>query len=470
MFAGEAIAFKEKSYLMDAYWETEQANPLGYPLFVAIIKRFLFWSDAPWLNRAPSLIGACLIICWGWFSRKEYKEKENKNFLIWSVLLISSPMLIAYSTSATSDILPIGLLLMSIVSIRRFIISHKAFFLVSGAILFGLSCIVRYISPFFFGFFIFSFMSQRDIKLSKKILDLAQFSVVSGAILIFEIVLKYKVFGVFISTRLSENGPNFLDFENWIINFLRYSAIAGLFCGAIPLLELLENKVEKLKLKPNALLILAALLTSFWISQQKLEGEMNFGLGFPFGDTVIWVITAFGLINAFLFFKILVTQIKRQGELAQSLSFGFVPYLILISASRPTQRYSIYLIPFLFFILVNNFHASLRKNVSIFLTSFVFVMVSFYGMSFLRAQGDATERMALWIEDNNLISDTSSGVMWPHAGHHFWRLSTGGRYEIIEVSPTAESQIKGLILHREPMKVIGRVTRVYLLLDSTPSP
>ena len=103
---------------------------------------------------------------------------------------------------------------------------------------------------------------------------------------------------------------------------------------------------------------------------------------------------------------------------------------------------------------------------SIGLTVIVFASASFLGLSYLTGQGNASEKMAVWVEENNLLPQTSSSVIWPHAGQHFWGVKrTDLRYEVVAVTPTAESRVTERVLHREPMKVLGRVTRVYLLLE-----
>ena len=152
---------------------------------------------------------------------------------------------------------------------------------------------------------------------------------------------------------------------------------------------------------------------------------------------------------------------------------GLGPYLILISASRPTQRYLIYAIPIVFLILVEALE-ELPKRVKYFAvgsTALGFAAVSLLGMSYLTSQGNASEEMAVWVEENNLISQTSAGAISPHAGQHFWGVATTELlYEIIAVTPATESQVRERVLHREPMKVLGKVTRVYLLREIPATP
>jgi hypothetical protein len=79
--------------------------------------------------------------------------------------------------------------------------------------------------------------------------------------------------------------------------------------------------------------------------------------------------------------------------------------------------------------------------------------------------------MALWVKENSLIGRTGPGEIFPHAGQYFWGIEiTDMGYEIIAVTPSAEAQVKERILHREPMKVLGKVTRVYLLREIPATP
>ena len=132
-----------------------------------------------------------------------------------------------------------------------------------------------------------------------------------------------------------------------------------------------------------------------------------------------------------------------------------------------------YAIPIVLLLLVEALD-ELPKKVKYFAistTGLGFAIVSLWGMSYLTSQGNASEEMAVWVEDNNLISQTSAGAIRPHAGQHWWGINADKtRYEIVAVTPSAEAQVKERILHREPMKVLGKVTRVYLLREIPAAP
>ncbi len=473
MLAGEALAYPEKIELLDAYWSTGQANPLGYPLFNALLQRLVPWTDAPWLWRVPSLIGCGLIITWGWLVREEFGKEPGKKFFLWTLLILSSPLIVAYSSSATSDLLPVGLLLMSFWFIQHYVSNQSKRFLVVGALVFGFSCAVRYISPYFFGFFVFSLLGVHGFKASKKIIDLTVFSLISGAILFSEIAWKFWAFDVLISTRLDQNGPNFVDFELWIITFVRYSSLLGLFCGLVWVVIVPKKLFGRIRFFVLGAISAISILLALLVSKQEEQGEMNFGLGFPFGDFVTGFLISVGIFGFMFTFSSFANQIKQKDRFSSALMAGALPCLVLMSASRPTQRYLLYFIPVLLFVLVKmmKFNLGAIGRVGISITVAVFVSSSLYGMSYLRSQGDASESMARWITENSLIDQTSVSSIWPHAGQHWWGIEADEtRYEIIAMTPSAEAQSQERIWHREPMKVLGKVTRVYLLREIPAAP
>ena len=224
---------------------------------------------------------------------------------------------------------------------------------------------------------------------------------------------------------------------------------------------------------PEVLFLVVLLSVGWLVSKPLPEGELNFGGGFLLSPTLARIIETFGFVNGVAILQITWQRMRAGDRLTQVLMAGLGPYLILISASRPAQRYLIYAIPIVFLILVKALEELPRKvkYFAVGSTALGFAAVSLLGMSYLTSQGNASEEMAVWVEENDLISQTSVGAISPHAGQHFWGVKTTElRYEIIAVTPENESQIKERVLHREPMKVLGKVTRVYLLREIPATP
>ena len=472
VLAGEALAFPEKTKLLEAYWSTGQANPLGYPLFNALLQRLVPWTDAPWLWRIPSLIGCGLIIAWGWLIREVFGKNTHKGFYTWMLLLVTSPMIIAFSTHASSDLLPVGLLLMSLWLLHEYGNTEDSYQLLASAVLFGLSSVTRYIAPYFVGYVIYMILTRQS-NWKKRIRKLLVFGLVSSIVLFSEIAWKFSSFGVLVSTQLVTNGPNFADFSNWSLVLLKYLSFVGLFCGFLPLfLAVKKMKSSDFRFK-HTLIALGGLLFAFVSTRPIDEGELDFGGGSFISEILFTSMTFMGFLNACFLIYWVLDRKRVSSDFHLAWSAGLVPYMILISASRPTQRYLIYAIPILLLILVEALDELPKKvkYLAVGSTALGFAAVSLLGMSYLTSQGNASEEMAVWVEENNLISQTSAGAIWPHAGQHFWGVKTTEiRYEIIAVTPATEAQVQERVLHREPMKVLGKVTRIYLLRELPKAP
>jgi hypothetical protein len=471
VLAGEALAYPAKIDLLKSYWSTGQANPLGYPLFNALLQRLVPWTDSPWLWRIPSLIGCGLIITWGWLVREEFGKNFRKCFYAWGLLVVTSPMIVAFSTHASSDLLPVGLLLISLWLLHKFANTQNFYQLLASACLFGFSSATRYIAPYFIGYVLYLILA-RQINLKKRIRNLIVFGLVSSIVLLSEIAWKFSSFGVLVSTQLDANGPNFVDFSNWSLVLLKYLSFIGMFCGTLPLV-LAFKKMQSSDFRfRHTLFALGSVLLAIISTRPINEGELDFGGGFSYGVLFKFLVFA-GFLNAcFLVYGVL-DQRKNTNEFDLAWLAGLVPYIVLISASRPVQRYLIYAIPIVLLILVEALDELPKKvkYLAVGSTALGFAAVSLLGMSYLTSQGNASEEMAVWVEENNLISQTSAGAISPHAGQHWWGVATDEtRYEIIAVTPATESQVQERVLHREPMKVLGKVTRVYLLREITKKP
>ena len=111
------------------------------------------------------------------------------------------------------------------------------------------------------------------------------------------------------------------------------------------------------------------------------------------------------------------------------------------------------------------------RNLALGVTALCFVAVSLLGVSYLRAQGNASENMAMWMKDRNLLGQTAAFPIAVHAGQHFFRIQgTETKYEVVQMTVDGEKLIKERILHREPMNVLGRITRVYVLYELPKKP
>ena len=473
VFAGRALAFTSDSNLINAYFGTV-ANPLGYSLTLSSFYRVFGFNDGFWFARLPALLGALLVLLSGWLITKSIWHEKQHFFYIWVTLLVLQPMFMVFSTSSTADILPVGLLMFSIalaVDSNERKLAHK---LLIGAI-FGFAVIVKY-NTAYFGLALVAAALLRDPastwKKNKKIRDVLLYILVPGVILSAYLYWSYIRYGVFISSRLELSQPNFFDVISLTKNFVKYLSFFGLFLGFLPLtIVIVKCRSSGSILKWIGLAVL--LIPIGWFSSGNYVGEMNLGLLFETNyQSFFRLVETLGFVLGVLFVISIFKTTWSTSRIKMTILSGLVPYLFLISASYPSQRYLTFVIPGALLLLIDAMRTLSKRMqiLSIGLTAIVFASASFLGLSYLTAQGSASEKMAVWVEENDLISQTSAGVIRPHAGQHFWGVKkTDLRYEIIAVTPATESRVNG-ILHREPMKVLGRVTRIYLLQEMSNCP
>ncbi len=457
---------------LDVYFGI-QANPLGYSFVLAVIYKIFGYHDWFWLAKLPSLCGALIIIVSGWMLTRDRWHGRRSLFYFWSSLIIFHPMIIAYGTSATADVLPVGLLMLSL-AIAYKSTDHQVFFKVLAALLFGFAIIVKYNSAYFgLAFLYIALVGNTQAKKNSKYIfrDLSIFIAVPFAILVIYIWWSNARYGVFISNRLEVHKPNFLDGLKWAFTFGKYLTFLGIFIGFIPILIIAKESRSYYEGLKYVAIVVVLLFFGWFVLYQQVMSEMNFG--FAFGSQNHKVLETFGLVFGSVFCIHSFKQFGSRDRLLQLLIYGLAPYLVMISASRPTQRYLIFAVPAVLLLVTDSLkNFSVRsRNLSVGITALGFASVSLLGVSFLRAQGNASENMALWMKKNEVIEQSAPGAIFPHARQHFYGLSQSEiKYDVTATSPEGEKFIKERILHREPMNVLGRITRVYVLYELPKKP
>ena len=469
-FSMAARALSDSRYAgqIDTYF-ANQANPLGYSFVLAIIYKIFGYHDWFWLAKLPSLCGALMILISGWILTRDRWQSRRSLFYFWSSLIILHPMIIAFGTAATADVLPVGLLMLAIAiaikSADNEIVSKFV-----AALLFGFAIIVKYNSVYFAGAFLAIALLKRSKKSTSVTLisrDVAIFASFPLITLVTYIVWLNTKYGIFVSNRLAKHRPNFFDFSSWLWTTNKYLVFLGIFSGPISLCYVLKT----INLKRRRLMIVLFISSSifgWFVSSLRSKGEMNFGKGLPVNQYFSRTLESGGMVFGLCVLLIIFKKVIQKDRLLLVLSCGIVPYLFLISFSLPIQRYLIFVVPIVLLFLVdgsNVLNAKLR-NLSLGLTALGFAAVSLLGMSYLRAQGNASENMAVWMEQNRVIDQSSASPIGVHAGQHFYGITSSEiKYEVIQTSLEGEKLIEEKILHREAMNVLGKITRVYVLRE-----
>lgn len=459
---------------LDAYFAV-QANPLGYSFVLALIYKIFGYHDWFWLAKLPSLCGALMVIVSGWMLTRDRWHGRRSLFYFWSSLIILHPMIIAFGTSATADVLPVGLLMLSLAIAYRSA-DDQIFSKFLAALLFGFAIVVKYNSAYFgLAFLYIAFVGGTQARKSMMQIcrDISIFVMVPCIFLVTYIGWCNARYGVFISNRLADTKPNFLDGPNWLLAFGMYLTFLGLFCGPIALALVLKDVKSLFGFAKSFVIVAGSMLVGWFVLSARVIGEMDFGGGFPFKQSISQTLKTCGFLLGISLAIFSLDQFRFGDHQKRYFLVGSISYLLLISASRATQRYLIFVIPVALLLLVEASSALNIKirNLTWGVTAFGFAVVSLIGMSYLRAQGNASENMAVWMKRNDVIDQSSVGLMGVHAGQHFYGLSQNEiKYDVIATSLDGEKLIKERILHREPMNVLGKITRVYVLYELPKTP
>jgi hypothetical protein len=384
-------------------------------------------------------------------------------------------MIIAFGTAATADVLPVGFIMLALaIAIKSTDneIGSKFF----AALLFGFAIIIKYNSIYFAGAFLaVAFLKRskeyRSVALVSR--DVAIYASLPLILLVTYIFWLDTKFGIFVSNGLAGGSPNFLNVSRWILTFAMYLAFVGLGCGPSPIA--LVARTIKTFAERFVVFVIAIVVVGigwFMLSLQTFD-EMNLGGGLPYGQLAARGLNTLGFLFGACFCIVVLNWLRIADPFRNILLSGCIPYTILISASRPSQRYLILVAPMVLILLIDasSFLSSKLRNLTLGLTALGFAAVSLLGLSYLRGQGNASENMAVWMERNYVIDQTSAFPISVHAGQHFYGLTPNEiRYEVVQTSLEGEKLIKERVLHREPMNVLGRITRVYVLRELPKAP
>jgi len=475
-FSMAARALSDSRYAgqIDTYFAV-QANPLGYSFVLAIIYKIFGYHDWFWLAKLPSLCGGLMIIVSGWILTRDRWHGQRSSFYFWSSLIILHPMIFAFGTASTAEVLSVGLLMMAIAIAFKSAdneIGSKFF----AALLFGFAIIVKYNTVYFGGAFLAVAVLKRSKEYSSDASISRDFAIYTSLPLITLVTYIFWLntkFDVFISNGLAGGKPNFFDIFNWSLTFGKYLSFLGLFIGFFSFAQILSETRQYSERIRNIVIMVGSVLIGWFVLSWRVMGEMNFGGGLPYGQLAARGLNTLGFLLGVCFCIVVLNWLRIADPFRNILLSGCIPYIILISASRPSQRYLILVAPMVLILLVDasSFLSAKLRNLTFGVTAIGFAAVSLLGLSYLRAQGNASENMAVWMEQNDVIDQTSAFPIAVHAGHHFYGLTSNEIiYEVVQTSLEGEKLIKERILHLEPMNVLGRITRVYVLRELPKAP
>ena len=401
-----------------------QANPLTYSYLSSWVVK-LTGMDVYASYRLFALGGGTLLLVW-------LARFGNP----WLLIIIGlNPLIWIYSGRAYSELLSVSLMVVAYDI-------HQRYYLKS--ILGGFAGMVKYHAwPVLLLYLGFSWLAEvfnsrfRDWHRNR----LFEIIFIIALVILF-LLLYRKATGFWLYPDHFRSVMVTFSFQNWLNNIFSYGFyLSGMFFLTIP--ALVNRNAWKLKL--------LLFVISLWIAinNQNL-GEMDFG-SFEqlLGNEIIILIKAVSFWNfcccCYLFF---------QSRESRVLILTIIFYIIILSLTRPAQRYLIFIIPFWAMLVCGTI--SLQRFLWVGY-AFTLVVLNLFATLYQINNARASSRMADWAKENNLIIDF--GVIHPHIGNNS-RHDPSSPYKVVIGSSGSE-----VIVHEEEVAVLGKRIRIYNLVN-----
>ncbi len=440
------------------YW-TMQANPLGYAGISSVLHFLLGEPGGFWSYRLASLSGLVAILSAGAIFTSTSKPGLSREFHLWCALVTFSPLIWLFSGRATADVLPVGLLLLSFALVCRD--GEKTLNDWLASVIFLLAILVKYHSLLMAPGFIYIFWCQNqfqfNVNWAKKC---GRFFLLpfSGFLLYLWII--YWKYGFFLIPDFHIQTHKF-EPSNFLNAFFLYAGFLGILLGPVAVASILSVG----KYWPGKWWILfgVGLVLGLWADSFGSLGEMNYGpFDWVLNKPLIFLMKCLGaILFGFLFLDCFMEVRKNKNIFAGFLLTACLPYLLACSASRPAQRYLVFLIPLVIYYLVF-YRLCDRKFHRLVLgwgTVVVFVLANIFTVNYQVAKARASENMARWLIENKLIEQTHPGKISPNSGQYFIPFTgTPKTHRVLERSGEVEKS-----LHSEKVVVFGRTLKSYYL-------
>ena len=431
-FSDASLYFSSnKMVYLQQYFEI-QANTLCIPFLSFLFNKIIPiipYSYLPRLFSSLSLIllGAALIK----FNRLNKIEPNNSVFLL--LLIFLNPLIWTFSGRGTADFIPFALGFYCIM--MYFDNKDIKFYKLLSLFIFGIAITIKYhtilLAPVFFIVNLF----MKDLSLKKRLFQcIEQILIIIIIPLIYIITIKLK-FGFWLTPPiyLQRHGLNTNFFFS---NFIVYFGFLGLFIAPF----IFSNIFFYIKNSSLKSIVIIFILSSTFILLFGEYfyipiGEMNFGfldkyinqkvVGSTFGFFAFFL-----LFTVYKYFKHYIYYLKANdiNKILISFFITSIIFIIILSFTRPTQRYLIFIIPFFYYII--DFKLYVKKYI-LYITLILYSIFNLFIFSNQYNTGIATKNMVDEIIKKKILNITEAGSIKAHAGNIFYPYNTNKKIYII---------------------------------------
>lgn len=403
-FVDAAAFFKTLNSTLIRQFFYYEANTLGVPYLAYSISSFLPNLEMLILIRAVNLIGLVLLSI-GIINICRFLDK--KNYVVILTLLILNPLVWTYTGRATSDFLPMSIGIFSIsLALGPSNFSFKSIF---SALFFAFSCILKYHSlvmiVFLFALLTYKYQFKFIIK---RIIFI---SIISILILTYYLFLIKASFGFWV-TPIKFQHQFEITASNLFNNFILYAGFLVLLVAPTSFIskDFLFHLRKYWKKYLVVLFLLFFFATTFFVDQ----GELNFGPLDVYVNEKLRILIL-SLIALIPLVFLLIPDKKRNFRLRLGSSIFFV--LLLLSCSRPAQRYLLFVIPFFIFFIPD---IIFKSRIVILSTAILFVLINSFIELSRYATGSASQLMVNRLVREGKILQTNPGAIEAHVGDKFF--------------------------------------------------
>jgi hypothetical protein len=419
---------------------TLQANTLGFPFLLQMATaQTQDWETSAALARTVSLFGLVLAGLAIHRLMRIYGCEQRSALAL--VMTFVCPLVWVYSARATADFLPASVAVLSVV-IAIGAPRSTVGWLVSFALL-GVATVLKYHAAAFMPVILASvLMSSRDSAAKRILLGIAGVAIMLGPVLAY-LLWVHQVFGFWVTPPAFLNRHQAVfDLSHFANAYIGYTAYLFLLVVPLSVAMIWEatRRVRSLLLVAGASVpvVLAGILLI------KPGEELNFGPA----DRFLAPSVVGGLFLLFsVFFHVTVFAIYKRFDRPKLgweglsnpvfLCLVIIGFLLVLSSSRPSQRYLLYVLPFYCVLLT----VSLRRPILPALGVFAISMAGnvFIALSQL-ATGQAALAMTQRIESGEVIDpgrshtvllrEVDPGAVLGHVGH-LYPIRFGAEHYII---------------------------------------
>lgn len=423
-FSDAALYFTNREHVyIDQYFEY-QANTLGVPFLTAFFAKILPFIDIQILPRILSAVGF-IFLGQALLKMNRMIQTNIPGYIILLVVFLN-PLLWTFGGRGTADFLPAALGLFGLALFwEQKDFSVKKY--VAIAIL-GFAITLKYHAVLL----LVPLVVEILLRPTQKIKTAVWQSVITivGVLIIpcLYILLVRQKLGFWLTPPLylERHKLNLSDFLTNFSIYFGYLALVLLPFSISSVFYFIRHLQPQKRLKSLVTFVLIGLsLFALGYGWLRPHGEMNFG---PLDGIVSPAISGGGFMILTLVLVVIIYQAIEKIDFNWSgltsfryvlcMVLGIVAFLFILSFTRPTQRYLMFILPFAYLILLPRV---LGNRMIIYSSIVMYAVMNFFLLGNQYATGSATQMMVNELRKKGMVEKTEGGAINAHAGNVFFR-------------------------------------------------